>query len=232
MTRVFRFAFVAATLAVLSAGSPATAEDNRNAGVSAEGLALFSEPVAEADKPKLREVFSRIVGPGVVRGDFAQTKRLASVARNLSSRGRFLVSKEDGIVWDTRKPFASLLIVGERGIIQRTSSGKLSRLDAGSSPVFAQFSEAMRAVFAGDADALFSRFDVYYRPGSTATWNVGLIPRDSVVRSVIASMELSGEDALKTFLVTEPTGDTVFYEFSSHSFSAGLADDEKTFFAR
>lgn len=212
---------------------------------SAEGDALYSSPVAEGGKADVRAVCERLTGKGVMRGDFAQTKEIRSLARSFKGRGTFVVSRDDGIVWNTLKPFPSLMVVTAGRIVQSTGKGKATVLDSGGNPVFEQFAATIRAVFSGDADELFSRFEVYFLAGDgnpageaasgaspARPWRIGLVPKDSVVRSIIGSIELSGLETLDRFIMTEATGDTVRYEFSGQTFSAEPNDDERKLFAQ
>lgn len=192
---------------------------------------LFSRTPEQGPNSDFNRVLSRLVGPGVVRGKFIQTKNLTSVSRKLTSSGSFLVSRSDGILWDTQKPFPSVLVVGKQGIMQQGASGKIVRMDGDGNPVFAQFSGAMRAVFSGNSSELFSRFEVYFNSDQDVWW-IGLIPRDTTVLQVISRIILCGKDSLDNVDIIEPSGDSVKYAFTHQTFSAGLTDEEKKFFER
>lgn len=200
--------------------------------------ALYSSPADRAGKASVRAICEGLTGHGVMRGDFVQTKDIRSLGRSFKGNGNFVVSRDDGIVWNTLKPFPSLMVVTSGRIVQSTGKGRTSVLDAGGNPVFEQFAATIRSVFSGDADELFSRFDVFFLAGDGVPgkhgvpWRIGLVPNDSVVRSIISSIELSGLETLDRFIMTEATGDTVLYEFSGQNFSAEPSDAERKLFAQ
>jgi len=222
-------------LAQRSAGAGATAGSS---GAAAQADSLYASPADGAGMASVRAICESLTGHGVMRGDFAQTKDIKSLGRSFKGNGNFVISREDGIVWNTLKPFPSLMVVTAGRIVQFTGKGRTSVLDSGGNPVFEQFAATIRSVFSGDADELFSRFDAYFLAGDGGPgkpggpWRIGLVPKDAVVRSIISSIELSGLETLDRFIMTEATGDTVRYEFSGQTFSAEPSDAERKLFAQ
>lgn len=194
--------------------------------------ALFNAPVTPETRKGVESVCAGLSVSKIMRGDFIQRKDIKSLSRSFSGNGTFTISRDDGIVWNTVKPFPSLMVVGATRIVQSTPNGKSSVIDASQNPVFTQFADTIRAVFSGNSQLLFSRFDVYYLAGANGEWQIGLVPKDSVIRSVISSMVLSGGDHLSRFKMSEPSGDTVQYDFSNLTFSGELNDAEKERFSR
>ncbi len=196
--------------------------------------ALFESPVTDANRAEVYAACAGMTGGKVMRGNFAQRKEIKSLARKFSGYGTFVVSRDDGIIWNTQKPFPSMMIVTGSKVVQVSSQGKASAIDAGQNPVFAEFAGTIRAVFSGSPEALFARFNVYFLPSSASggEWKIGLVPKDSVIRSVVASMVLSGSEHLDHFSMEEPSGDTVQYDFTAQTFSGGLTDDEQKQFSR
>jgi outer membrane lipoprotein-sorting protein len=194
--------------------------------------ALFNAPVTPATRKGVESVCAGLSVSKIMRGDFIQRKDIKSLSRSFSGNGTFTISRDDGIIWNTVKPFPSLMVVGAARIVQSTPNGKTSVIDASQNPVFTQFADTIRAVFSGNSQLLFSRFDVYYLADANGEWQIGLVPNDSVIRSVISSMVLSGGDHLSRFRMSEPSGDTVQYDFSNMTFSGELNDAEKEQFSR
>jgi hypothetical protein len=196
---------------------------------------VFSHPVSDSAKGTVENICKTLTGSGIMRGSFSQRKVLKSLSREFSGSGTFVISRDEGILWNTLEPFPSVMVVTESKILQISRQGKASVLDAGQNRVFAEFSATLRSVFSGNPDALFKRFDVYYVKADARTgdsWRIGLVPKEAAIRSVIGSLVLSGSDKLRIFELREPSGDTVTYTFSNHTYSGELTIEEKKAFGR
>lgn len=190
---------------------------------------VLSVAAREKD-PVLEDILARITGEGVVRGDFVQTKMIQRISRSLRSTGTFTISRNDGIIWNTTKPFPLIMVVGQAGMTQITPQGKKAFFSTGENPVFAHFSQAIQAVFSGDSAVLFDRFDVTASTENLPTWHIVLRPKDDTIRAIIDKIELSGDTTLNSIVVHEPSGDVLSYVFTNHAFTAALTHDEKKLF--
>ncbi len=193
---------------------------------------MYGEAVSEDEKDGVRNVCEKIIKNNVMRGNFKQVKEIKSLSRSFTGHGVFVISQDDGIVWNVVKPFPSIMIVTDNEIIQLSASGKSSVIESDGNPIFKQFANTFRTVFSGNAESLFSLFEVYFDSHSENIWQIGLVPKDSIIHSVISSIELSGNESLDRFVMTESTGDTLLYEFSDQTFSMELNDAEKKYFNR
>jgi len=188
---------------------------------------LYKTPAGGAERKAIEVILSRMTENPVMRGSFSQQKDIKSLSRSFKGSGTFIIARDDGIIWDTLKPFPSTMIISGDKIIQRTPGGKASIMQAGDNPVFKEFGDTIRSVFSGDTNLLFSKFNVYFSKGESGIWRIGLVPKDSVVRSVISAMEISGSQIMDRFLLTEVSSDTVCYVFSGQTFSKELTIEEK-----
>lgn len=180
--------------------------------------------------PVLDDILARITGEGIVRGDFVQTKTIQRISRTLRSTGTFTISRDDGIIWNTAKPFPLVMVVGPAGMTQITAQGDRTFFGAEENPVFAHFSQAIQAVFSGNRDMLYDRFQVTADTDNLPSWHIVLRPKDGTIRSIIDKIELSGDTTLNNIVVHEPSGDVLSYVFSNHAFSATLTHEEKELF--
>lgn len=60
---------------------------------------------------------------GAVRGEFEQTRTLKALKRPLVSRGSFVFSPDQGLMWAQNQPFENLLILSETRMLSRDSEG-------------------------------------------------------------------------------------------------------------
>lgn len=176
-----------------------------------------------------KQVCESISAHKITKGNFNQTKVIKKIGREIKSSGTFIVSVDDGVLWNTQKPFKSSMAITKSGIVQTAANGKKSVVAAGSNATFEQVSSLMTSLFNGDSDALNQNFDIEFI-GSTENWNVNLTPKDASVRSFIDVIEMAGGKSIDTMVLHEPSGDFTKYEFSNQTFPNALTDEEKAGF--
>ena len=190
----------------------------------------FSQPAdVSRDEEGLEKVCGIISSHKITKGDFRQLKFIHKLKREMVSSGIFLISSDDGILWQTQKPYFSTMVVTQKAIIQTNSKGKKSVLSSESNPSFEQFSKVISSVFTGKVEILKENFDVEFI-GSSDSWNINLLPQNSTVRNVVSEIEMAGHDSIDSMVIHEPSGDYIRHEFLSHIYPERLSDEDKAFF--
>ena len=163
-------------------------------------------------------------------GNFTQVKTIKKINRNLNSSGTFIFSL-DGIMWNTQKPFPSVLAVGMTSVIQTMPDGEQNVIDASSNRIFRSSSGTLSSMFSGNAESLYSDFNIEFS-SSGKTWNAVLTPKDSTVAAVLSSIAVSGESLSEVdkIIMTESGGDTITYNFTDKKYPKELTADEKAYF--
>ena len=167
-------------------------------------------------------------------GNFLQEKTISSINRTLRSSGVFIFSPM-GIVWKTEKPFPSVMAVGSASVVQIMPDGRKIVTDASQNQIFTGISKSISAMFCGDEKSILENFTHDFSSSGDG-WTLLLSPKDSSVKSVISSIDVSGkmqgnETFIKEILITEASGDTVKYVFSNQRFPKELSKDEESYFA-
>jgi len=189
-------------------------------------LAAFSQPSQNSDFSKVCALISQ---NKVTKGNFTQTKSIKKISREIKSSGRFIVSIQDGILWNTLKPFNSSMAISKNGIVQTTASGKKSLLAGGNNGTFEQVSSIMTSLFNGNEEEMDKNFQIEFS-GNTEGWSLDLTPRDSSVRAFIDKIHMTGKRSIDSMIISEASGDYTKYEFSEQKFADSLTDEEKTVF--
>lgn len=192
---------------------------------------IFDHPLTDESKSVFQKISQSIASHKVQKGDFTQTKFISKLKRELSSSGSCIISREDGIMWQTKKPFPSTMIVSASSVVQISSSGKKSVLQAEGNATFESFAKVIGSVFQGGEELSEKNFDIFFE-GSEKAWSVGLIPREKSIRTIADRFLLQGGEALTSVTMHEKNGDFIRYEFANLSFPATLTDDEKAFFEK
>jgi hypothetical protein len=85
--------------------------------------AVFHFPLSAETLPRYNDVCARLAERPVMTGIFTQKKTLTRINRSLVSGGNFIFDARLGIVWETLKPFPSVMAVGTDYIIQSLPGG-------------------------------------------------------------------------------------------------------------
>jgi len=190
---------------------------------------VFRHPLTPQTRTAFNTVCANLAEKPIVKGNFEQEKHLNRLNRSLISSGNFIIAAEQGMVWETLKPFPSTMIMGNNFIMQSRPDGQKTVLGAQGNETFTQMSVIISSVFSGQAQRLLENFEVYFF-GSVSNWNMGLIPKDSVFASFVTKITMSGDFAIRSIRLFEQNGDVITYTLSNPIYPAGLSDDEKAFF--
>lgn len=193
---------------------------------------LFAQPAdSQKDEEEFARVCQEISSKKITKGDFRQLKFIHRLKREMVSNGIFVISADDGILWQTQKPYFSTMAMTKSAIIQTNAKGKKSVISAESNATFDQFSKVLSSVFTGNAGVLTENFEVEFI-GSTDNWSINLIPKNSSVKKVVEEIEMVGKISIDLMTIHEPNGDYIRYEFLTHVYPDSLTEEEKALFGK
>lgn len=196
------------------------------------GAVLAGPGIAVAASPDLlASVAARLSDAQVIRGGFEQTRRLSGFANPLLSRGDFVLARERGVLWSTREPFASSLLVTPDRLVMRGADGRVQQqLQADAQPAMRVVGESVIAVLRGDLRALSTRFEVAGKLVGKAGWSLTLTPTDAGMRRMFTRIELAGDRFVRDVRLEESGGDSTSVKLVGPSAAARLAPGEETRF--
>ncbi|MCR5764073.1 MAG: outer membrane lipoprotein carrier protein LolA [Treponema sp.] len=169
----------------------------------------------------------------VTSGNFTQVKTSPSINRELKSSGDYIFSNE-GIVWNTQRPFSSVLAITNSSIIQTLPDGSSSVIDGSNNQIFVNIAGSLSSLFSGNRTLLESNFYVKFL-STSSSWKMILTPKDSTIASALQSIVLTGksvseQSSLDSMLIEEVSGNSVYYAFKNQVYKEELSDAEKAFF--
>ncbi len=172
-------------------------------------------------------VRERLQQPAVLRGEFEQSKQVPGFAKPLLSRGDFLVSRERGVLWRTKTPFASQLRLTRDEILATQGNGAVAfRLDAAKEPSVRVINSLMFSLLNGDISGLGDYFRIEGQVDGRR-WQLQLQPRQAALAKLFKAIELSGESHVNQIRLDEANGDLTQLRFSAQrSEPARLSADE------
>lgn len=154
-------------------------------------------------------VAARLTDAPVIRGKFEQTRRLAGFSNPLVSHGEFIVVRGRGVLWNTRDPVSSSLLVTPQKLVMRGADGKVQQqLQADTQPAMRVVGESIIAMLQGDFRSLSARFDVSGKLGAGKGWTLTLVPTDAGMRRAFSRIDLSGDQFVRDVKLSEANGDS------------------------
>ncbi|WP_167772655.1 LolA family protein [Ramlibacter henchirensis] len=198
-------------------------------------VVLASAPAllrAESLSPLLREVRQRLVNEPVVRGGFEQHKTVKGFRNPLVSSGDFVVARGQGVLWRTRQPFASTLVVTRDRVLARQADGTVvRRLNANEEPAVRAVSETLFGVMAAEFSALAQRFQIDGESGTGAgEWRLALLPLQPSLARWVQRVELQGDRFLRSIRMHEASGDQTQIRLARHATGSAITADEEAQF--
>ena len=155
-----------------------------------------------------------------VRGHFVQSRQLKVLKKPLVSQGQFVFDKAQGLIWQQLSPFESLLILKDKQLIQKDSQGRVQISQADASASAAAMGDLLptlvNAMLGGDISGLSANFELHFlaheplaqdkspqkaSSSGSANWQLGLTPKDPLMKKAIAHMVLEGSDTLHALVL-------------------------------
>ncbi|MGL5026406.1 MAG: outer membrane lipoprotein carrier protein LolA [Shewanella oncorhynchi] len=197
--------------------------------------ALFSQ---SADTAQLVALSQKLNLGETVRGQFVQSRQLKVLKKPLISQGQFIFDKEQGLIWQQIKPFESLLILKDKQLIQRDSQGRVQVSKADASASAAAMGDLLpslvRAMLGGDISGLSENFELHFlitdklnteklspeKLSPDGQWQLGLTPKDPLMKKAIANMVLEGSDVLQSLVLLSAAPNVSPQDMTRIDFSA------------
>ncbi|MEM6190639.1 MULTISPECIES: outer membrane lipoprotein carrier protein LolA [Shewanella] len=192
--------------------------------------ALFSQ---SADTKQLVALSQKLNLGKTVRGHFVQSRQLKVLKKPLISQGQFIFDQTQGLIWQQIKPFESLLILKDKQLIQRDSQGRVQISKADTSASAAAMGDLLpslvRAMLGGDISGLSENFELHFLGterlkieslSPDGQWQLGLTPKDPLMKKAIANMVLEGSDVLQSLVLLSAAPNVTPQDMTRIDFSA------------
>jgi outer membrane lipoprotein-sorting protein len=185
-------ALLAVAVSPLSLGGERQGEGARAASASTLTPTLSAEREREPfDLRRLTALLARVKSG---EATFVEQRRVEMLDRTLESSGRLSFRSPDSFIRETLRPRRERLAVSGNSVTM--SIGDRSRtmaLDA--SPEASVIVEALRGTLTGNRETLERLFESRVS-GNAEQWSLELVPRDLRLRGQVASVRVSGREAM------------------------------------
>jgi len=194
------------------------------------GMALWATSAAHAAEPDAAlatRVRERLADAPVLRGRFEQRRSVNGFKHPLVSRGDFVVARGRGVLWLTREPFeSSIVVTRERLRTLRSDGGADTTLDARQEPGLRAVNEMLFALMSADLQALAREFRFDGEVPAQGGWRLRLTPRGAALARWLAHIELEGERFVRVVRVQEAGGDASLIRFDEQTLATELTPAE------
>lgn len=165
------------------------------------------------------------------RAAFTQDRHLEALSRPLRSSGRLVFSKERGIAWIVEEPYPAFMVLTQEHVIEWEEGGPRTAVPLSARPHLAVLAGILPALVTADIAELEKEFRI--ETGKTEKgWEMELRPRDEALARALVSIQVAGDDAVRSVGISEQGGDRTQIVFEG--FTAGppaLTEKERSYFA-
>jgi hypothetical protein len=189
-------------------------------------MLLCLSPLAQAFD--LQQLSDQLAKPAVVRGNFIQEKHLRALPKPLTSKGRFVLAKEFGLLWLLDTPLKQDYRISPAGIARRDAANGWQLLPNKSAG--AEQNRLFLAVLQGDSSGLQRDFELQLK-GDAKAWQLTLTPRSLLLQQVFKQINIEGGELVQRIELLETQGDSTLLKMIDSQSVLALSDAERTDFA-
>ena len=175
----------------------------------------------------LQQLSDQLARPEVIHGQFIQEKHLRALPQPLTSKGRFVLAKNHGLLWLLQTPLQQDYRITTQGIARRDGSTwqMLPNKSAG-----AEQNRLFLAVLQGDSTGLQRDFELSLS-GEPQQWKLTLTPRSVLLKQVFNQINIDGGELVQRIELLETQGDSTVLRMQDSTSRQPLSEAEQHDFA-
>ncbi len=175
----------------------------------------LSMPVASAQTTQLQQIFSQLSATPVVRANFEQHKKLASLNKTYVSKGTVLFYKNQGVLWRIQSPVQADLVVTQKKLLQKTQRTS-SQIEIDKTP-YGAVATMFLQLMAGNEAALAKNFSVASARYTPAEWNVTLKPKSGLFKKLFVQVDAQGQRYVDQIVIHEQASNSTTIRFNQQT---------------
>lgn len=182
-------------------------------------------PLAQAFD--LQQLSDQLARPEVIHGQFIQEKHLRALPQPLTSKGRFVLAKQHGLLWLLQTPLQQDYRITAQGVARREGNTwqMLPNKSAG-----AEQNRLFLAVLQGDSSGLQRDFELSLS-GTPQQWKLTLTPRSVLLKQVFNQINIDGGELVQRVELLETQGDSTVLRMQDSTSAQPLSEAEQHDFA-
>ena len=189
LAAILAAAFLSLPRAALSepAGPPAAASPT-----PAGPLVSAGNQVVESHLPNvLKRLFARLARDESSQIPFTESRTFAISKQPVKQNGTLRSSKKYGLSMDYAGAKARVLIIDDRGLIERQPGGHERQIATTDHPELGTLTDLYLNLLRGNGSKLFVYADAYFA-GTNRSWQLALVPHDASLAKRLGRVVISG----------------------------------------
>ncbi|MDT8388842.1 MAG: outer membrane lipoprotein carrier protein LolA [Thiogranum sp.] len=182
--------------------------------------------VTAAEPDLLSLVLARLAEPAVVRADFVQEKTLRVLSRPIVSRGRIIVSRGEGLIWQIEAPLEMSIAFSDARIVESDADGRHLVDGGGDNRIQTEVGRVFRGLLTPDPEILQRYFRLNVE-GDVDNWRIDLTPRSAGLATFIEALQIVGGRTIETIVIRESDTDSTVIRLENVAVAGSLTEDER-----
>lgn len=183
---------------------------------------------AFANTDQVSAIFQQLSKNDVVRADFEQQKKLASLNKTFVSNGTLSFAKSNGVLWQIKRPVQADLIVTQKKLVQKTQR-TYSQIQIDQSP-YSSVATLFLQLMSGDAKALVKNFNVESADYRATGWKIVLTPKSNLFKKLFVRIEAQGQQYVDKIVIQEQANNSTTILFRNQTTQSKLTAAEDALF--
>lgn len=151
------------------------------------------------------QAFKQLPQGSLLQAHFIQHRHLKSMPQSIISQGTMFLYGDKGLLWNTKKPVISLVLINKQGIYQLENGQKTVITDMGGDNILFN-------VLTGDLSNEVKGFKVVQLKNG----RIRLIPTQAEMQQYISAITIAGKDRISQMIIERPNGDYDDIAFQNH----------------
>ncbi|HEY0290067.1 MAG TPA: outer membrane lipoprotein carrier protein LolA [Pseudomonas sp.] len=179
----------------------------------------------------LQQLSEQLAKPTVIHGGFVQEKHLRALPQPLTSKGKFVLAKDFGLLWLLDTPLKQDYRITAAGIARREDDEDGGWQMIPNKSAGAEQNRLFLAVLQGDSSGLQRDFELQLS-GDAQAWKLTLVPRSLMLAQVFKQINIDGGELVQRIELLETQGDSTLLKMLDSTAKQPLSDAERTDFAQ
>lgn len=167
---------------------------------------------AHAATPQSEQIFKQLSQTSLVRAQFEQQKKLASLNKTFVSNGQVVFSKTNGVLWQLQRPVQADLIVTPKKLVQKTAK-TMSQLDVAKSP-YGSVATLFLQLMSGNQAVLDQHFSIGQSNITPQGWLIRLMPKSTLFKKLFVQVDIQGQQYVNQIVILEQGNNSTTINFS------------------
>ena len=172
---------------------------------------LASQDQNQVQNQKVEQLVKKMQAIPLITGAFNQHRSIEGLAKPLLSSGSFIYWQDQGIYWQTDKPFSQAITYVKNKTITWRSPGIPAGIESNSNRD-KHFRRILLSLFTFDVRQLQQQFNTHWQ-FSGQQWQLSLTPKDTITRYALDRAQLSGAEHIQRIDIISARGEQLTIDF-------------------